>query len=409
MEAREGPARVVVAGGGIAGLEALLALRDLAGDRAALTLVAPEPDFTYRPMIVEEPFADQPAERRELSPIVEELGAELLPTKLQSVDPASQEVRLGDGSSAKYDALIVCVGARQRPAYNNVTTFQSAGESLRLAGLLAEHLTPQRIAFVVPPDANWPLPIYELALLTEMRARQLGRHDVQIEIFTPEAEPLIVFGTTASHAVAETLRGRGIEFHGGRRVAEEDSWLIVHPGGEPLEVDHVVSLPALEGPSIEGLPADEHGFLPIDDRARVKGVEHVYAAGDGTNFPIKQGGIGTQQADAAAEDIAASLGAPIEPEPFEPVLRGMLITGEESLSLKHSLTGGHGEGTASSDYLWWPPHKVSGRYLAAWLSGESVHVASEPPERGLEVEVALPKEWHQEPMAIDPLEPPRVD
>ena len=400
---------MVVAGGGIAGLEALLALHDLAGERASLTLVAPEPDFTYRPMIVEEPFTDQPAERRELAPLAAELGAELRPTTLQSVDPASREILLGDGSRAGYDALLVCIGARQRPAYNNATTFQSAGESLRLANLLAEHLTPQRIAFVVPPEANWPLPIYELALLTDMRARQLGRSDFSIEIITPEASPLIVFGTTASNAVADLLRARGIEFHGGSRVAEEEGWLVVHPGGEPLEVDHVVSLPALEGPSVEGLPADEHGFLPIDGHARVKGVEHVYAAGDGTNFPIKQGGIGTQQADAAVEDIAASLGAPVEPKPFEPVLRGMLITGEESLSLKHSLTGGHGEGAASSDYLWWPPHKVSGRYLAAWLSGESVHVASEPPERGLEVEVALPKEWHREPMAIDPLAPPRVD
>ena len=30
--------------------------------------------------------------------------------------------------------------------------------------------------------------------------------------------------------------------------------------------------------------------------------------------------------------------------------------------------GGGGEGVASPDYLWWPPHKVSGRYLAPWLA-----------------------------------------
>ena len=65
----------------------------------------------------------------------------------------------------------------------------------------------------------------------------------------------------------------------------------------------------MEGPAIDGLPADEQGFIPIDDHARVKGLEDVYAAGDGTNFPIKQGGLGTQQADAAAEHIAHRLGA----------------------------------------------------------------------------------------------------
>ena len=51
------PHRVVVAGGGVAGLEALLALHALAGDKVDLTLVSPTPDFVYRPLAVAEPFA----------------------------------------------------------------------------------------------------------------------------------------------------------------------------------------------------------------------------------------------------------------------------------------------------------------------------------------------------------------
>ncbi len=131
----------------------------------------------------------------------------------------------------------------------------------------------------------------------------------------------------------------------------------------------------------------------------------MYAAGDGTTFPIKQGGIGTQQADAAAEQIAARFGAEIEPEPFHPILRGQLLTGVESLSLRADVAGGAGEGTASLDYLWWPPHKVSGRYLAAWLAGDEPHRDPKPPRHALEVEVELPKEWHREPMALDPYGP----
>jgi sulfide:quinone oxidoreductase len=60
--------QVVIAGGGIAGLEALMALRDLAADRVALTLVAPDPEFTYKPFTVEEPFSPEPAVRRALAP-----------------------------------------------------------------------------------------------------------------------------------------------------------------------------------------------------------------------------------------------------------------------------------------------------------------------------------------------------
>ena len=143
----------------------------------------------------------------------------------------------------------------------------------------------------------------------------------------------------------------------------------------------MIALPALEGPGIAGLPSDAEGFIPIDERARVKGVEDVYAAGDGTTFPIKQGGLATQQADAAAEHIAARFGADIDPQPFHPVLRGMLLTGDDSLSLAHSLTGGEGEGSASADYLWWPPHKVSGRYLAPWMAGGRC-IANRSPRAG---------------------------
>jgi len=107
--------------------------------------------------------------------------------------------------------------------------------------------------------------------------------------------------------------------------------------------------------------------------------------------------------------IAASAGAPVEPNAFHPVLHGRLLTGEESLSLAADVAGGAGEGAASLDYLWWPPHKVSGRYLPAWLAGDEPHADPEPPRHSLEVEVALPTEWYREPMALDPYGSPDVD
>ena len=141
----------------------------------------------------------------------------------------------------------------------------------------------------------------------------------------------------------------------------------------------------------------------------MKGVEDVYAAGDGTNFPIKQGGLGTQQADAVAAHIAHRIGASETPEPFRPVLRGKLLTGGESMSMRADVAGGGGEGVASPDYLWWPPHKISSRYLASLLHYGDVHAEPEPPGSSLDVEVGLPQEWHEEPMALDPNEPPHVD
>jgi sulfide:quinone oxidoreductase len=367
-------------------------------------MAAPEPEFTYRPLTVEEPFSDAPAPRSSLAPIAAEASAGFVQAALESVDPDARVARLSDGDERGYDALVVCVGGRPRAPFENAITFGVSSEPVRANELLGQAGEGGRIAFVVPPGVSWPLPIYELALMTERHARESGA-DVRISVVTPESAPLILFGTVPSAAVAETLRARGIEVETSSPVrADEEGRLIVMPGDRRLEAEAVVAMPVIDGPAIPGLPADDHGFVPIDEHARVVGVDGVYAAGDGTSFPIKQGGLATQQADAAAEHIAARFGAKGEPRPFNPVLRGMLLTGEESFSMRQDLTGGTGEGAASADYLWWPPHKISGRYLASFLADE-LPSDPEPPWRPLEVEVSLPKEWHREPMSLDPYGP----
>jgi len=403
-------ARVVIAGGGVAGLEGLLALHDLAGDRAVVTLISAEDEFLYKPLLVEEPFDLGPAERHALAPLAEEKGARFVQRALVAVRPDEHQIELDDGSTLEYDYLVVCAGGRFVPALEGASTFPSREGTFRADELLDRAAgKDHRVVFVVPAGVTWSLPLYEVALMTQRRASQHGI-DVKIAIITPESAPLAIFGPTASAAVTDLLRARGIELFANSTVREiGEGGITLRPGDRALGPAEAVALPAMEGPGIEGLPADEKGFIPIDDHARVKGAKDVYAAGDGTNFPIKQGGLATQQADAAAEDIAHRIGEGPAPEPFRPVLRGKLLTGEESVNLRAEIAGGGGEGEASPDYLWWPPHKISARYLAPLLYHGEAHEEPEPPRHALEVEVALPKEWHEEPMALDQLSPPDVD
>ena len=393
---------VVVLGGGIAGIETLLALHDLAGESARITLVAPDPDFVYKPLLVEEPFGLGPPEQRALAPVAEERGAQFVLDEATAVRPHEHRVELARSPALEYDYLVVAVGGRFQPAYEGVVTFPSrdpvnADVLVRMAGDQQDG-----ISFVVPPGVAWSLPLYEIALMTERRVRELG-DKVAIRFFTPEQEPLGLFGPAASAAVREMIEARGIELNTATMVHQEDGVMVLTPGDGRIEPGVVVALPTMEGPRLAGLPADELGFIPIDDHARVRGIDDVYAAGDGTNFPIKQGGLATQQADAAASEIAHGLAAVVEPEPFRPVLRGKLLTGEASLHMRAAVTGGSGEGISSLDCLWWPPYKVSGRYLSPWLYHEEDGLMDiEPPEGTLDVEVSLPQEWHENPMALDP-------
>jgi sulfide:quinone oxidoreductase len=391
---RNGRCCVLIAGGGVAGLEALIALRTLAGDRVELELISPERTFAYRPMMVAASFGAASGPSLEIEEIARAIDAKATTDSVEVVNPSTQSVTLASGSVSHYDALVVAAGARPEEAVPGAITFGAPGGTKRFRKLLeeAEHGSVSHIVFAVPAHPGWPLALYELALLT---AERLQSRSVRAEItlLTPEPAPLAVFGGRASGAVLEELEDRGVHFVAGLR-AEELAWGELHatPGKVRIRADAVVSLPKLNGPSIDGLPSDTRGFIPVDGHGLVRGLIDVYAAGDAVAFPIKHGGLAAQQADAAAESIAARLGVALTPTPFHPVLRGLLLTGSAPRYLEAPVgAGAPGEtGAASSRPLWWPPAKVAGRYLAPYLSGQVTGPPSLP--SGVLVELKIDPE-----------------
>jgi sulfide:quinone oxidoreductase len=372
--------RVLIAGGGVAALEAALALRDLGEGRVSVEMFAPEPDFWYRPLAVAEPFGLGEVRHFDLAELAAAVGATFSPGALSGVDAGGRLAHTSAGSPIPYDTLLVACGAGPTPAVPGALTFRGPADTERIRQLLEEIVAGQveRVAFVVPWGAVWSLPIYELALMT---AAYLAERDVHVELalVTPEEAPLQLFGRAGSDAVRELLEERGIALQTGCCPVElVDGELRLVPEGT-IAADRVVALPRLRGPRIDGLPQTVEGFLPVDAHGQVHGLADVFAAGDITSFPVKQGGIATQQADAAAEMIAANAGADLAPQPFRPVLRGLLLTGRRPRYLRHELTGGAGDvSEASPEPLWWPPAKIVGRYLAPFL-GAFAGVES-PPE-----------------------------
>ena len=356
----------------MAALETLIALRDLAGDRVDITLVAPDEWFTYRPMAVAVPFAAghpnryEPGPRRRPSSVRGSCRT-LSPKSARRSRPSSPWT----AREIAYDHLVLATGARATPAYARAITFGEDVEEKALHGLLrdTEEGYVDRVAFVVPNETTWTLPLYELALMTARQAWSMGADRVKFLLVTSEERPLAMFGAAASDAIAELLESASIEFIGSAYTQVEHNRLIVDPGGRNIDVDRVVSLPRLEGMFIPGVPADADGFIPVDEHGRVAGLPGVYAAGDGTAFPIKQGGLATQQADAVAETIAAAAGAPVEPEPFRPVLRGVLLTGGDNRFMRSGVARGQAEPDVATHALWWPPAKIASRYLAPFLFG----------------------------------------
>jgi sulfide:quinone oxidoreductase len=370
---------VLIAGGGAAAMEAALTLTELLGDRVDVELIAPEPSWSYRPLSVVVPFA-KAGPRVYAADALADLGVRIRRDSLAAVDAERRRVTLGSGATLRYDALLIATGVRPERAFDHVT---SALDSSSLHGMVqdVEGGYYREIAFIAPRGAAWTLPLYELCLQLAERTEGLCLGDVDIVLITHERRPLEIFGSAASSLVERLLANAGVRLvTGAYPHVSRGRWIRTAPDALVDYADRVVAMPVARGVPIEGLAATPHGFLAVDDFGRVVGTERVYAAGDITDHPIKQGGLATQQADAAAAAIAADLGFAVAPEPFEPVLRGLLITGSAGWFLRRNMAA-DATGEVSREPLWWPPSKIAGRRLTPFLDGIDAATGAQRVER----------------------------
>lgn len=397
--------QVVIGGGGVAGLEAALALRDLAGARVDIHLLEPRPAFVDRPMTVLEPFGARRAGRFRLDEILAGQQIHHSADAVTWVDRVHREVHTLSGRTLAYDALLLCPGAVAESALANAVTVSGAPQDAALARMVADldRGAIQRIAFVVPAPGSWQLPLYELALLTAVRARARNL-DVSVTVFIPERLPVEAFGNQAGCAVRDLLAeaGIGIVSEVVCQVPDARSLLVdrAEPRGwprqrlarrqRPLRFDRILALPRLRGPRLRGVPVVSDGFIPVDVHGRILGAQAEFAAGDATDCPVKHGSVAAQQADAAVATVAALAGADVRPAPFHPVVHGVLVTGGDPQLLRASLVDGHslrseiadaGAGSAA-------PDKLHARYLSPQLARLRDASAAADPYRPLQIDAA---------------------
>src|SRR4051812_7082851 len=132
------PLHVLIAGGGVAGLEALLALKKHAQERVSIELLAAEPQFWYRPLAVAEPFGLGDIHGLDLSDIADEYGALFTLGRLDSVDTERHVVRSSAEMELDYDALLITVGARPVASVPGAFTFRGPADTEAFGSLLGE-------------------------------------------------------------------------------------------------------------------------------------------------------------------------------------------------------------------------------------------------------------------------------
>lgn len=368
-----GPAssRTVIVGGGVGGLEALLALRVLLGEAANAVLISPGREFVYRALAVAEPFGRVSPGPWDLAELVACAGGAFSQGQLASVDGDQKQIVTETGNAFPYDNLLLALGTRPRQVLEGAITYRGPVDNQLVSGLLDDLQAGKvrSIAYAVPTSVRWALPLYELALQT---AGFLAEHrlDASLTLVSHEPRPLGVFGREASASVERLLAEAGVSFRPNAAPAMVQGGELVLMNGHRIAADRVLALPAPHVDPIAGVPQGPHGLIGTDPFMRVEEMTDVYAVGDATWFPIKQGGLAAQQADTAARTIASRVDSRIELAPFVPVLRGALLTGGVPHYLRAEISRPEVSRTGSVP-LWSPPSKVAGRYLAPFLAALS--------------------------------------
>jgi NADH dehydrogenase FAD-containing subunit len=276
--------KVLVAGGGVAGIEAIFALRATGPGRLDLELVTPQRHVTSRSLVAGRPFLQATADRVELAAITTPHGVRLTRDALELVEPDLHEILTQGGARRSYDVLVLALGTRPAVSVAGAMPFRGLQD---LTALRAALDTVTSVAYIARSPSMWTAPMYELAARTAAWATDRRQ---PLDVLVATAEPV-------SESVSSRLADAGVEVLSETVVDRVSAGRMELADGRRVAVDLAVALPHLTGPAVRGMPAlSPDGYTVVDETGRVAGVADIYAIGDMTGRRLL---AATQASDTA--------------------------------------------------------------------------------------------------------------
>ena len=323
--------RIVVLGGGIGGQVAATRLKQKLGAGARVVMVERSATFTFAPSLLWLMVGKRQGRSitRDYSALSRR-GVEVVQATVAGVDTAAAEVETDTGAIG-YDYLVVALGAALDPgripglAEHTFHPYDLASAE-RLRTALSEFRGGRVVVAIASLPYKCPAAPYETAMLIDSYLRDRGlRATSHVDMYTPEPLPLPVAGPYAGHSVAAELAARSIAFHPRVQVdgAEPGALRI---GGEQVAYDLAVVIPPHRPPEVvatSGL-AGPNGWIPVDRSTLRARASNVYAIGDNTAIPLKNGmllpkaGVFAHgEAEVVAENIARRVRADLREDAFD--------------------------------------------------------------------------------------------
>ncbi|MBX7075257.1 MAG: FAD-dependent oxidoreductase [Pirellulales bacterium] len=301
--------RIVVLGGGFAGLwSAAAAARQLDAlglgpDVVEVTLVNRDAFHGIRVRNYEAAFAEA---RVPLDDVLQPIGVRRVEGEVADIRLATRTVLVrtaGGVSQLAYDRLIFALGSQLvRPPIPglaesafDVDTYRGAERlNTHLHSLLTQPDSPSKYTALV---IGAGLTGIETATELIDRLRTIAARDKSGEmprVILADRNRLVGsdMGDSARPVIEQALAALGVEMRLGIEVAAVDAAGVTLKGGEKLAAATVVWCAGMRAnPLTELFPVerDRWGRLPVDESLRVRGVPHVFAAGDSASVILDEG------------------------------------------------------------------------------------------------------------------------
>lgn len=315
---------VLILGGGSGGLATAGRLKELLGDKISITVIDKQRSFVMgfsllRVMTGEKTEQEVTVPKEKVS----QKGIKFINTEVNRIDVNNGIVRTDQGEFV-YDYLVVALGAELAP--EKIPGFESAfhmytlEDAKKLRDALSSfrggsiRLVVSRTPFKCPPAP------YEAAMLIDDHLRNKGLRDKSdIQIFTPEPQPMPIAGPEVGNTVVSMLNEKGIGFHSNTKVSLIDgsSKQIVFENGSREKYDLLIAIPPHTTPKVireSGGLADASEWISVDPKNMQTKYDRVYAIGDVAAVKLPSGMMLPKaatfafgQAEIVASNIASSV------------------------------------------------------------------------------------------------------
>lgn len=344
-------AKVLILGGGFAGVVAAESLAKKLGHEHQISLVSRSSDFVFYPALVRLAFGHENTSdvSFDLREAMLDRRVTFVEGEVARVNTSERIVKIARGDFAgemPYDFLVFALGRRLATErihgfFEHAHHLLTVESTLKFRNAI-ENFAQGHIVIGQCPGARLPVPLFEAAFSLFQSLERRSNHRTAITLVSNETPEEMFQDAEVGRTLRDAMDSRAIELVFDFDIVEVTARSVVSADARAIDCDMTMIIPPFAGPSpvVHAAITDIEGYVRVDETMRVTDVENMYAAGDCVSLPgPKMGHMAVRQAEVAAENLANQINGRAASATYDHELLSVIDAGgADTIFLRKDLT-----------------------------------------------------------------------